>query len=83
MFSLECVSLCTFGHLPDYIGESWKELREFTIIGGEYVGNITSSLCNLNKLEYMDFSYCQFTCIIPRCIISMPIFDILTCLTIV
>ena len=72
MFSLERVSLCTFGHLPDYIGESWQELREFTIIGGEYVGNITSSLCNLNKLEYLDFSYCQFTGIIPECIFSIP-----------
>ena len=31
MFSLEHVSLCTFGHLPDYIGESWQELCEFII----------------------------------------------------
>jgi len=72
LFSLERVSFCTFGHLPDYIGESWQELREFTIVGGEYVGNISSSLCNLNQLEYLDFSYCQFTGTIPECIFSMP-----------
>ena len=72
MFSLEHVSFCTFGHLPDYIGDSWQQLREFTIVGGEYVGNISSSLCNLNKLEYLDFSYCQFTGTIPECIFSMP-----------
>ena len=71
MFSLERVSLCTFGHLPDYIGESWQELRKFTIVGGEYVGSIPLSLCSLNKLEYIDFSYCQFTGIIPECIFSM------------
>ena len=65
LFSLEHVSFCTFSHLPDYIGVSWQELCEFTIIGGEYVSNISLSLYNLNKL---DFSYCQFTGII----FSMP-----------
>lgn len=72
MFSLERVSFCTFGHLPDYIGDSWQQLREFKIIGGEYVGNISSSLCNLNKLEYLDFSYSQFTGTIPECIFTIP-----------
>lgn len=72
LFSLEHVSLCIFGHLPDYIGESWQQLREFVINGGEYVGNISSSLCNLNKLEYLDFSYSEFTGTIPECIFSMP-----------
>ena len=31
----------------------------------EYVGSISPSLCNVNKLNYLNFSYCH--CIIPKC----------------
>ena len=71
MFSLEHVSLCVFGHLPDFIGENWQQLKTFKIVGGSYEGNITASLCKLSQLEELDFSYNQFTGVIPECLFSM------------
>jgi len=72
MTSLEHVSLCLWDPLPDLVGNSWQRLREFTIVGGQYVGNIPTSLCKLDYLEHLEFSILQFTGIIPKCIFSMP-----------
>ena len=71
MTSLEHVSLCLWDPLPDFVGESWQQLREFTIVGGQYVGNIPVSLCKLGHLEHLEFSISQFTGLIPECIFSM------------
>ena len=72
MTSLEHVSLCLWDPLPDFVGESWQRLREFTIIGGQYVGDIPASICKLDQLEHLKFSISQFTGMIPECIFSMP-----------
>jgi len=71
MFSLEYVSICVFGHLPDFIGQNWQQLKTLKIVGGSYEGNITATLCKLSQLEHLDFSYNQFTGAIPECIFSM------------
>ena len=72
MVSLENISLCLWDPLPDFVGKSWQRLREFTIVGGQYVGNIPVSLCKLVQLERLEFSISQFTGLIPDCIFSMP-----------
>ena len=72
MTSLQHVSLCLWDPLPDFVGESWQQLREFTIVGGQYVGNIPTSLCKLHQLEHLEFSISQFTGLIPECIFSIP-----------
>ncbi|XP_065920628.1 uncharacterized protein [Dysidea avara] len=71
MFSLEYASICVFGHLPDFIGENWQQLKTFRITGSSYEGNITASLCKLTQLQHLDLSNNHFTGIIPECLFSM------------
>ena len=72
MISLERVSLCLWDPLPDFVGKSWQQLREFTIVGGQYVDHIPVSLCELDQLEHLELSISQFIGLIPECIFSMP-----------
>ena len=71
MFSLEQVSICIIGQLPDFIGENWQQLRSLHIAGGSFAGNIPPSLCKLSQLQHLDLSHNQFTGIIPECVFSM------------
>jgi len=71
MFSLEQVSICIIGQLPDFIGENWQQLQSLHIMGGSFAGTIPPSLCKLTQLQHLDLSHNQFTGTIPECVFSM------------
>ena len=63
-------NVCHYVHLvifmTTYIAVLVRAGRNY-ISSQEYVSSISPSLCNVNKLNYLNFSYCQFTGIIPKC----------------
>ena len=71
MFSLEQVSICIIGKLPDFIGENWPQLQSLHIMGGSFAANIPLSLCKLTQLQHLDLSHNQFMGTIPECMFSM------------
>ena len=71
MFSLVNVSLCAYGNIPDYIGNSWQQLRMLTMKHGGLYGAIPDSLCKLSQLQTLDLSYNKLDGSIPNCVFEM------------
>ncbi|XP_065887599.1 uncharacterized protein [Dysidea avara] len=71
MFSLVNVSLCAFGDIPDYIGDTWSQLRLLSVKGGGLNDRIPESICKLTELQILDLSSNKLEGTIPDCIFKM------------